>query len=68
MEFIRRLRRLGFEGPSPGRRHERMNYQGRRMILPSNGEYSLTQLRMLIRQVEERIGREITVEEWNSLN
>ena len=66
-EFIRRLRKLGFDGPFPGRRHHRVDYQGRRLILPSNSEYSVGQLRMLIRQVEERIGSEITAAEWNAL-
>jgi hypothetical protein len=31
-----------------------------RMAIPSNAEYSVPQLRMLIREVEEIIGRRIT--------
>lgn len=32
-----------------------------------NTEYSVPQLRMMIREVEEIIGRDITVDEWNKL-
>jgi len=38
-----------------------------RLAIPTNNEYSVAQLRMMIREVKEIIGREITVEEWNSL-
>ena len=38
-----------------------------RLAIPSNAEYSVPQLRMMIREVEEIIGRKITVEEWNRL-
>ena len=42
-------------------------YQQHRLAIPSNFEYSVPQLRMMIREVEEIIGREITAEEWNRL-
>ena len=45
-----------------------MRFQGRRLTLPSNNEYSVSQVRLLLRQVAERIGREITLEEWNALD
>ena len=67
-EFIRRLRELGFDVPFPGKRHQIMVLGTRCMSLPSNSEYSVRQVRMLLRQVEERIGRGITTEEWNSLS
>ncbi|MEO8073453.1 MAG: type II toxin-antitoxin system HicA family toxin [Acidobacteriota bacterium] len=38
-----------------------------RMTVPSNSEYSVPQLRMMLREVEEIIERKITVEEWNGL-
>jgi len=37
------------------------------LIIPSNAEYAVPQLRMLIREVEEIIEREITPETWNNL-
>ena len=67
-DFIRRLWALGFTGPAPGGRHHLMRFQGRRLTLPSNNEYSVSQVRLLLRQVSERIGREITLEEWNDLD
>ena len=65
---IRRLKNLGFEGPVQGTRHQYMAYGERRLILFSNREYSVHQVRILLRQASERIGRVITLEEWNSLD
>lgn len=66
-EFVRRLRALGFEGPFSGARHQFMVHKQHRLAVPSNAEYSVPQLRMMLREVEEILGREITVEEWNRL-
>jgi len=44
-----------------------MIYKQYRLTIPSNKEYSTAQLRMMIREVEEIIDREITAEEWNIL-
>lgn len=44
-----------------------MLYEHHRLAIPSNPEYSVPQLRMLLREVEEIMGREITVKEWNRL-
>jgi hypothetical protein len=38
-----------------------------RLAIPSNTEYSVPQLRMMIQEVEEILGREVTVDEWNRL-
>jgi hypothetical protein len=45
-----------------------MTYGTHRLAIPSNTEYSVPQLRMMIREVETIIGREIMAEEWNNLN
>jgi hypothetical protein len=66
-DFIRRLRQIGFDGPFTGTRHQFMVYKQYRLAIPSNKEYSTAQLRMMIREVEEIIEREITAEEWNNL-
>ena len=66
-EFIRRLRELGFDGPYSGTRHQFMVYGQRRLAIPSNEEYSVPQLRMMIREVEQIMGCEITVDDWNKL-
>lgn len=66
-DFIRRLKRLGFEGPFSGARHQFMVYGQHRLAIPSNAEYSVPQLRMLLQEVERIIGREVTVDEWQRL-
>ncbi len=66
-DFIRRLRKLGFDGPYSGTRHQFMIYGQNRMAIPSNAEYSVPQLRMMIREVEGILNRDITVNEWNKL-
>jgi hypothetical protein len=66
-DFIRKLRRLGFDGPFTGTRHQFMVIAQKRLAIPSNSEYSVPQLRMMIREIRGIVGREITVEEWASL-
>ncbi len=65
--FIHRLRALGFDGPYSGTKHQFMTFADYRQTIPSNNEYSVPQLRMMLREVERIIGREITAAEWNSL-
>jgi hypothetical protein len=65
--FIRKLRGLGFEGPLSGTRHEFMIFGEHRQTIPTNSEYSVPQVRMLIRQVESIVRRPISLEEWDSL-
>jgi hypothetical protein len=65
--FIQRLRSLGFVGPFSGARHQYLVHNQCRLAVPSNQEYSVPQLRALIREVEEIIGRTIGADEWNSL-
>ncbi len=66
-DFIRRLHRLGFDGPFSGTRHQFMVYGQHRLTIPNNSDYSVPQLRMMIREVEDIMGREISVDEWNRL-
>ncbi len=65
--FIRRLRGLGFTGVYSGAKHQFMIYEQHRLTVPSNAEYSVPQLRMMLREVENIIGRQITIDEWNGL-
>jgi hypothetical protein len=44
-----------------------MVYKTDRLAIPSNTEYSIPQLRMMIREIEEILGREVTADEWNHL-
>jgi hypothetical protein len=61
------LRAIGFDGPFSGTRHQFMVYEQHRLAIPSNAEYSVHQLRVMIREVEEILGRGITVDEWSRL-
>lgn len=67
-EFIRRLSKLGFAGPYSGTRHQFMVYQQQRLTLPSNQEYSVPQLRMMMRELEDILDRSVPLEEWESLS
>ncbi|MEH1816741.1 MAG: hypothetical protein RMZ41_002490 [Nostoc sp. DedVER02] len=44
-----------------------MVYGQHRLTIPSNDEYSVPQLRMMIGEVEVILEREMTLDEWNSL-
>ena len=66
-EFIRKLRALGFEGPYCGTRHQFMVSGQHRQTIPTNSEYSVPQIRMLLRQVESILERPVSLGEWNSL-
>ncbi len=66
-DFIRKLRRLGFDGPFTGTRHQFMVLSQKRLAIPSNAEYSVPQLRMMIREAEAMMAREVDSDEWNNL-
>jgi hypothetical protein len=44
-----------------------MIYQEYRLTIPSNDEYSVPQVRVMIREAEEIIEKQITLGQWNSL-
>ena len=66
-ELVRRLRALGFEGPISGTRHQFMIFGQHRQTIPSNAEYSVPQVRMLLRQAASILGRSVPLDEWDSL-
>ena len=66
-DFIRKLRALSFVGPYPGTRHQFMAFGGYHQAIPTNAEYSVPQVRMLVRQVQLLLGRTITAGEWENL-
>jgi hypothetical protein len=67
-EFARRLRKLGFNGLYSGARHQFMIYQHHRLAVPSNAEYSVPQLRMMIREIEAILSRSVSADDWNGLS
>ena len=44
-----------------------MTYGERRLTLFSNRDYSVRQVRILLRQAADLMGREVTAAEWNAL-
>jgi len=65
-DFIKRLLKLEFTGPYSGTRHQFMVYQEHRLAVPSNREYSVPQLKMMLKEIENIIGQEITLEKWDN--
>jgi len=63
-DFIRKLRKLGFQGPYSGTRHQFMVWRQHRLSIPSNVEYSTPQLKMMLFEVANIIGKEISIDEW----
>ena len=66
-DFVRRLRMLGFDGPLAGTRHSFMIFGRHRLAIPSNAEYSVDELRMMMAEMETILGRPVAAAEWNSL-
>ena len=66
-EFIRKLRALGFDGPWSGTRHQFMILGQHRQTIPSNAEFSVPQVRMLLRQAEAILERPVALDEWDTL-
>ncbi len=66
-DFIRRLKRLGFTGPFQGTRHKFMRYGSYKQTIPNNPSYDVNELKMLIEQINEKLGRKISADEWNNL-
>lgn len=66
-EFVKRLRQLGFDGPYSGTRHQFMVYEHHRLAIPSNSEYSVPQLRMMLNETQAILGRSVDTKEWNNL-
>jgi hypothetical protein len=61
------MRSLGFEGPFSGTRHHFLVLGHHRLAIPSNEEYPVPQLRMVLREVEEILQRRITADDWDKL-
>ena len=66
-DFIKKLRKLGFEPPEPGGRHHYMRYGTYTLTLPSNKEYSVPQIKMLLNEIERGISRKISLQQWGNL-
>ena len=66
-DFIRKLKALGFKGPYAGAKHQFMIYGQQRLSIPSNKEYSIPQLKMMITEISLITAEDINPEYWNNL-
>ena len=66
-EFIDKLKRIGFQGPFSGSKHEFMTFGNHRLAIPSNKEYSVSQLKFMLKEVERIIGKRISEKNWQEL-
>ena len=66
-DFIKKLKKLGFALPEQGGRHFYMRYGTYTLTLPSNKEYSVPQIKMLLKEIERGINKKISPEEWENL-
>lgn len=66
-DFIKKLRAIGFDGLYSGTNHQFLLFGNYRLAIPTNSEYSVPQLKMMLNEVEEIINRKILFDEWNKL-
>ena len=66
-EFIKKLKKIGFEPPEPGGSHFYMRHGTYTFTLPSNKEYSVPQVKMLLKEIEHGIIKEISLDGWERL-
>ena len=66
-DFIAKLRKLGFEPPEPGGRHFYMRHGTFTLTLPNNTEYSVPQVKLLLKEIEVGIKKKISLEAWQKL-
>jgi len=66
-DFIAKLMKLGFESPEPGGRHFYMRHGIFPLTLPSNTDYSVPPIKMLLNAIAMGIKKKISLEEWQKL-
>lgn len=66
-DFIRKIMNLGFESPESGGRHFYMRRGSFTLALPNNSEYSIPQVKMLVKEIELGINKKINLGEWEKL-
>jgi predicted RNA binding protein YcfA (HicA-like mRNA interferase family) len=66
-DFIAKLKKLGFELPEAGGRHFYMRHGAFTLTLPNNAEYSISQIKMLLKEIESGIRMKISLGDWQKL-
>jgi hypothetical protein len=59
--------KLGFNQPEPGAKHFYMRYGTYTLTIPNNTEYSVPQLKILLKEIKTVLKREFPLEEWQKL-
>ena len=65
--IYQKTKKFGFGPLEPGGRHFYMRHGTYTLTLPSNKEYSVPQIKMLLNEIEHGINREISLKEWENL-
>ena len=66
-DFIKKLVKLGFSNPEAGARHQIMRYESYKQVIPNNPEYSIPQVKRLLKQVKEKIRDEVGNKAWDKV-
>jgi hypothetical protein len=66
-DFIKKMKGIGFAAPEPGGNHFYMRYGTYTFTVPSNQEFSVPQVRTLLKEIEQGIKQEISLDEWERL-
>jgi hypothetical protein len=66
-DFIRKMKKFGFDRPESGGNHHYMRYGAYTLTLPSNEEYSISQLKMLLSEIEDGIDLKLSLDVWERL-
>ena len=61
------MKKIGFEPPEPGGNHFYMRHGAYTFTVPSNKEYSVPQVKMLLKEIEHGIIKEISLDGWERL-
>lgn len=66
-DLVQKLYALGFGLPEPGGRHFYVRYEEHTLTIPNNSEFSIPQLKMLLKQAEKILEKKISLEERQRL-
>ncbi|MBU0543816.1 MAG: type II toxin-antitoxin system HicA family toxin [Proteobacteria bacterium] len=66
-DFIRKLKKIGFNPPESGGGHFYMRYGSYTLTLPGNKEYSVPQIKMLLKEIEVGIKKKLPLDMWDKL-
>jgi len=66
-DFVKKLKRIGFASPEPGGSHFYMRYGTYTFTVPSNQDYSVPQVKTLLKEIERGIRKKIPLDEWERI-